>query len=318
MTGYITKRAIESFVVLIVVSIIIFCLMRLLPGDPILMLLTRNQQETFTEERIQEIRHQFGLDKPLVIQYLSWVKGISHGDFGTSLVDNTPVIREVIKRIPITLNISALAFIIGVILGIPAGVLCAVRRGSKADTIITFFANLGITIPSFWLGFMLIYLFGLKLSWFPVMGYTSPFSDLSLNIKQIIMPVICLAVFPIATTARQTRSCMLGVMKEDYMRTAWAKGLKERIIIFRHGLKNGLIPVVALLGVNLSMIIGGSVIIETVFNIPGMGRLAASAVSTQDYPYVQCVVFFIAIVVLLVNFLVDMTYVWFDPRIKYG
>lgn len=317
MTGYIAKRAIESLVVLILVSIIVFCLMRLLPGDPILMLVTRNQQETFSLERIEEIKHQYGLDKPLFIQYFSWVKGISHGDFGKSLIDHTPVLREVTKRIPITLDISAVAFIIGVILGIPAGVLCAVRRSSLLDTIITFLANLGITVPSFWLGFVLVYLFGLKLNWLPVMGYTSPFEDLSLNIKQIIMPVICLAVFPIASTARQTRSSMLEVMKEDYIRTAWSKGLVERLVIIRHGLKNGLIPVVTLLGMSLSMIIGGSVIIETVFNIPGMGRLAASAVSTQDYPYIQCVVFFIAIVVLLMNFLVDMTYAWLDPRIKY-
>jgi peptide/nickel transport system permease protein len=314
---YITKRAIESLVVLILVSIIVFCLMRLLPGDPILMLVTRNQQESFSEERIEEIKHQYGLDKPLLIQYFSWVKGISRGDFGKSLIDNTPVLNEVTKRIPITLNLSAAAFITGIIIGIPAGVLCAIRRGKLADTIVTFLANLGITVPSFWLGFVLIYLFSLKLNWLPVMGYTSPFRDFSLNIQQIIMPVICLAVFPIASTARQTRSSMLEVMKEDYIRTAWSKGLRERLVILRHGLKNGLIPVVTLLGMSLSMIIGGSVIIETVFNIPGMGRLAASAVSNQDYPYIQCVVFFIAIVVLLVNFLVDMTYAWLDPRIKY-
>ena len=165
---------------------------------------------------------------------------------------------------------------------------------------------------------MMIYLFGLQLRWLPVMGYTSPFTDLGLSIKQLIMPVICLALFPMAANARQTRSSMLEVMKQDYIRTAWSKGLKERVIILRHALKNGLIPIITLSGMGLSMIIGGSVIIEQVFNIPGMGRLAITSILNQDYPYVQGITLITATTILLVNLLVDLTYGWFDPRIRYS
>jgi peptide/nickel transport system permease protein len=164
----------------------------------------------------------------------------------------------------------------------------------------------------------MIYLFGLQLKWLPVMGYTSPFTDLSLNARQMIMPVICEALFPLAANARQTRSSMLEVMKQDYIRTAWSKGLRERVIILRHALKNSLIPIITLSGMGLSMIIGGSVIIEQVFNIPGMGRLAITSILNQDYPYVQAITMITATAILLVNLLVDMTYGWFDPRIRYN
>jgi peptide/nickel transport system permease protein len=292
--------------------------MRLLPGDPIWMILSQSQMQEITQEQIDLVRHQNGLDKPLFIQYFSWLGGVLRGDFGKSILNHVPVADEIIRRLPITLNIGLPAFILGIILGIPAGVLCAVRRGKFIDTLVTTLSNIGITIPIFWLGFLLIYVFAIKLHWLPVYGYTSPFDDLTLNIKQIILPIICLAVFPIASTSRQTRSSVLDVMKQDYIRTAWSKGLGERVVIIKHALKNSLIPVVTLSGMGLSMIIGGSVIDETVFNIPGMGRLAVQSVFSQDYPYVQGVVLVVAIVVLLANLLTDIAYSYFDPRIRYN
>jgi peptide/nickel transport system permease protein len=318
MIPYIIRRLILSVIILILVSALVFVSMRLLPGDPIWMILSQSQQQEITQEQIDLVRHQNGLDKPLFVQYFSWLGGVIRGDLGKSILNHVPVADEIIRRLPITLNIGLPAFIMGIILGIPAGVLCAVRRGKFIDTLVTTLSNIGITIPVFWLGFLLIYVFAIKLHWLPVYGYTSPFDDLTLNIKQIILPIICLAVFPIASTSRQTRSSVLDVMKQDYIRTAWSKGLGERVVIIKHALKNSLIPVVTLSGMGLSMIIGGSVIDETVFNIPGMGRLAVQSVFSQDYPYVQGVVLVVAIVVLLANLLTDIAYSYFDPRIRYN
>jgi peptide/nickel transport system permease protein len=222
-----------------------------------------------------------------------------------------------LERIPLTIHLGVLAFILAHAVGIAAGVICAVRRGKWLDTVVTVLANLGITIPTFWLGIMMIYLFAVYLKWLPVMGYTSPFTDFWLSTKQLIMPVISLAVLPMASAARQTRSSMLEVMQQDYIRTAWSKGLKERGVIFKHALKNGLIPVFTLAGLHLSTIIGGSVLIETVFNIPGMGRLAVSSVLNRDYQVTQGITVVIAAAIILVNLIIDISYSWLDPRVRY-
>jgi len=301
-----------------IVSLLVFLAMRMLPGDPIRMLLTQNTQQQYSEEQLVQLRQEFGLDKPLMVQYLRWIGDLFRGDMGKSILSRAPVVEEIFRRIPITLHLGLSAYVIGILLGIPAGVVCAVRRGKFIDTLVTSLSNIGITIPSFWLGVMLIYLFGLQLKWLPVMGYTSPFDDFILSTKQLVMPVLCMALFPIAANARQTRSSMLEVMRQDYIRTAWSKGLQERLIIIRHALKNGLIPVITLSGMGLSMIIGGAVIIEQVFNIPGMGRLAVTSILNQDYPYVQGIILITATTVLLINLLVDLVYGWLDPRIRYG
>lgn len=318
MTTYIIRRLIMAVIVLIIVSLLVFVAMRMLPGDPIRMLVTQSEQQEFTEQQIQELRHQFGLDRPLMVQYFSWIGGIFHGDLGVSILHRAPVAQEIIRRLPITLHLGLTAFVVGILIGIPAGVICAIRRGKWIDTLVTTLANLGITVPAFWLGVMLIYLFGLYLRWLPVQGYTSPFDNLALSAKGLVMPVVCLALFPIASNARQARSSMLEVMRQDYIRTAWSKGLKEQVIIIRHALKNGLIPIITLAGMGLSMIIGGSVIVETVFNIPGMGRLAVTSVLNQDYPYVQGIILMVATFILLINLLVDLAYGWLDPRIRYS
>jgi peptide/nickel transport system permease protein len=318
MTVFIIRRIVLAVIVLLLVTLIVFMSMRILPGDPIYMIITANDSGNTSIEEINRLRHEYGLDKPLILQYFSWLGDVAQGDLGRSIVQKQPVSKAILERIPVTLNLSILALIFGLLVGIPAGVICALKRGRWIDTVVTIFANLGITMPTFWLGFILIYIFSLQLHWLPTQGYTSPLVDAGKNIRQIIMPVFCLSIFPLASITRQTRSSMLEVLRQDYIRTAWAKGLRERSIVIRHALKNGLIPVITLTGMSLSNIIGGSVIIETVFNIPGMGRTAVNAVFAHDYPIVQGCVFVIAITVLLVNLLVDISYGWLDPRIRYN
>jgi peptide/nickel transport system permease protein len=319
MMTYIVRRLLQTVVVLFLVSILIFVALRTLPGNPVLMLVTPNTLKEYTDQQIQALEHEFGLDKPMVVQYFNWISGVLfRGDLGTSIVNRSPVSQSLIRRLPVTFHIGIMAIILAIIIGVPAGVICAVRRGKWQDNVVTLLANIGITAPNFWVGMLMIYFFGLYLKILPVYGYTSPFTNFGMSIKQVIMPVMCLAVFPIASITRQTRSSMLEVMRQDYVRTAWSKGLKERAIIIKHALKNGLIPVVTLLGMNVGIVIGGAVLIETVFNIPGMGRLAVDAILNQDYPIVQGVVLAIAIAVAVTNLLVDISYGWIDPRIRFG
>jgi peptide/nickel transport system permease protein len=318
MISFLIRRLLQSVIVLVIVSLLVFFAMRLLPGDPIRMIITASNTDTFNEEQITEIRHQYGLDRPIIVQYFSWVNDIFHGNLGESILQKVPVSDEVFRRIPITFHLGIMAFIVGLIIGIPLGIISGVRRGTWLDALVTTLANLGITRPSFWLGYLLIYVFAMHFKWLPVMGYTSPFQNFWQNTKEIVMPVFCLALFPIASNARQTRSSMLEVMRQDYIRTAWSKGLRERVVIAKHALKNGLIPIVTLAGLGVPMIVGGAVLIETVFNIPGMGRLAVTSVLNQDYPYVQGIVLIISTAVVFINFAVELTYGWLDPRIRYN
>lgn len=318
MVTFIIRRLIQALFIVFIVSLVVFLVMRLLPGDPVLMYLSQEQVESLTEEQIEQTKIKFGLDKPLMLQYVDWVNGIFHGDFGKSLFFREEVAELLAKRITITLHLGLIAFVVSNVLGISAGVLSALRRGKWVDLVVTIIANIGITIPIFWLGILLIYAFGYKLGWLPIHGYTSPTEDFWLSTRQIIMPVICLAIFVIGAAARQTRSSMLEVLHQDYVRTAWAKGLRERTLVAKHVLKNGLIPIVTLMGMHLGHIIGGAVLIETVFNIPGIGRLSVDAVMSLDYAVVQAVILITAIMIVLANLVVDISYGWLDPRIRYG
>jgi peptide/nickel transport system permease protein len=224
MGTYLFRRILQMILILIIVSAVVFLLVRLLPGDPILMYLTRQDVEGISPETVAKMRHELGLDRPIYVQCVDWVAHVVTGDLGNSLVQRRPVISDIKQRMPITIHLGLSAFFIAVLLGIPFGVIAAVRRGGWLDQVITTFGNLGITVPIFLLGILLIYLFGLRLGWLPIYGYTSPFEDFWLNAKQIIMPVFCLAIPPITATLRLTRSGMLEVMRQDYIRTAWLKG----------------------------------------------------------------------------------------------
>jgi peptide/nickel transport system permease protein len=318
MGTYIIRRILQMILVLLIVTIIVFLAVRILPGDPILIYLTREDMQEITQEQVDVIRHDLGLDRSLFVQYFDWLGHAATGDLGNSIIHRGKVIDDIKRRIPITLYIGGLAFIISIIVGIPMGVVAAVRRGTMLDSVLTSLGNLGITIPIFWLGILLIYAFGFKLGWLPIYGYTSPFKDFWKSTQQIIMPVFCLAVPSVASAVRMTRSSMLEVMRQDYVRTAWSKGLRERAVIIRHALKNGLIPVVTLKGMTLAAIVGGSVLVETVFSIPGMGRLAVEGLNSQDYAVVQGVILVIGTLVLAVNLLIDLSYGWLDPRVRYG
>jgi peptide/nickel transport system permease protein len=317
MTSYIIRRLLQAVIVFFLVSFLVFILMRLLPGDPVLIYASQADVSSTSDEELEILKKEFGLDRPLMVQYGDWVFRAFQGDLGYSIMREETVASIIARVLPVTLHLGLQAFLISAIIGIPAGVTCAVRRGKWIDTGVTVFANIGITIPVFWLGILMIYLFGLHLGWLPIQGYTSPFENFSLSIRQEIMPVFCLTIFAVASTTRQTRSSMLEVIRQDYVRTAWSKGLKERSIIMQHTLKNGIIPVITLQGTSLRRIIGGSTLVETVFNIPGMGRLVVSALLDQDYAIVQGITLVITFVVVLANLAVDLAYGWLDPRIRY-
>ncbi len=319
MTAYIIRRLIQALFVLILVTLIVFFVMRLLPGDPVLIYVAQTAElEAMPPEMLDILRAEFGLDKPIMVQYANWVSGIFQGDFGTSIFYREEVSMLMLERFPVTLHLGVLALIIGAVFGVLAGLLAAVRRGKWLDKVVTPLTYVGITIPVFWLGILLMYAFGLKLQWLPISGYTSPMDDFWLSTRQVIMPVISMAVFGLAANARQMRSSMLEVTQQDYVRTAWSKGLSERKVIVRHALKNSLIPVITLMGIGVGIIFGGSVFVETVFAIPGVGRLLVSSIFGQDYVVVQAITFIIAVIVLVVNLIVDISYGWFDPRIRYG
>jgi peptide/nickel transport system permease protein len=318
MVAYTVRRFLQALFIVIIVSLLVFFVMRLLPGDPVLMYLSQEQMESLSEEQIEFTRHEFGLDKPMIIQYFDWVGQLAQGDLGTSLYYRKSVTELLASRLPVTLYLGTISFVISTTLGIVTGLISAVRRGKAMDLVVTLAANIGITIPIFWLAILLIYAFGVKLGVLPIHGYTSPLEDFWQSTRQIVMPVACLSIFTIGAIARQTRSSMLEVVRQDYVRTAWSKGLQERGVIVRHVLKNGLIPVVTLSGLQVGQILGGSVLIETVFNISGMGRLAVDALFSLDFTVVQAVVLLTASMVVMVNFIVDISYGWLDPRIRYA
>lgn len=306
-----------GILIIFLVTVMVFLFIRLLPGDPLTIYLNKTDMQQLTDEQLYELRVKFGLEKTLPMQYIDWIKGLFVGDFGKSIYYDTDVGLLVRERMPITLYLGVLAFIISGVLGISFGVICALKRGSWIDTLVTLLANIGVTMPSFWVGIILIYLLAVQAGWLPVSGFTSPFENLSKSLKQTIMPVTCLALFPIASLTRLTRSSMLEVIQQDYIRTAWSKGLKERLIISRHTIKNALIPVITVIGLQVAFIFGGSVLIETVFNINGIGRLMTQAVQNQDYLIVQAGTLIIAVIVVISNLVVDISYGWLDPRIRY-
>jgi peptide/nickel transport system permease protein len=317
MGAYIIRRILQMILILLLVTVIVFLMVRLLPGDPIRMFLSQQEQETITQEQIDHLRHEYGLDKPWIVQYFDWLGQIVKGDLGRSIITRQRIVDDVKRRVPITFEIGVIAFILSIIIGIPVGVIAAIRRGTWLDNILTAFGNLGICVPSFWIGYLLIFIVGFKLDWLPIFGFTPIGKDAVMNIRQIIMPVICLGLAPIATGIRLTRSSMLEVLRQDYVRTAWSKGLRERLVIVRHALKNGLLPVVTVKGMTLAGIVGGSVIIETVFSIPGMGRFAVEGLFAHDYPIVQATLLISGAITLTANLLVDLSYGWLDPRIRY-
>jgi peptide/nickel transport system permease protein len=319
MLPYIIRRLFMAVIIVILVTIMVFSAVRLLPGDPLIIFLGQSANiAQMPQERIDELRHEYGLDKPPIVQYFDWIGGVLHGDLGRSITYRDNVATLMAQRFPITIHIGLTAFILGNIIGILLGLVAALRRGTWVDTTATVISYIGITIPVFWLGLLLMYVFGLKLGWLPISGYIPLTQNLWESTKSIIMPVACEMITGTAIIMRQTRSSVLEVSRQDYIRTAWSKGLRERYIVIKHMVKNSLIPVVTLLGMGIGIIFGGSVLVETVFAIPGVGRLLVQSVFQQDYVVVQSGVLVISSIVILSNLIVDISYGWLDPRIRYG
>jgi peptide/nickel transport system permease protein len=312
MVSFIIRRMLQTLLVLVIVTFVVFLVMHSMPGDPVVMYLGPDA----TVEQIDYYTHVFGLDQPLLVQYGKWVAGLCRGEMGRSIVYRRPIASIVWPRLRVTLTVALPAFLIAVVLGVGLGVVAALRRGKLADSVITVFVNIGMAMPVFWLSILLVFVLSLKLGWLPVQGFTRPSEDLAAAVRKLIMPVGVLALGPMASLARQTRSAMLEVVRQDYVRTARAKGVPEGSVIVAHALRNALIPIVTLMGMQLGYMLGGSVLIEQVYVIPGMGNMLITAILNKDYLLVQSMVLVIAAGVSIFNLLVDIAYGLIDPRIR--
>lgn len=312
MGRYILKRLGQTAVVLLILSFLVFMMVSMLPGDPVYAMLGGE----ISQETYDRWYYALNLDKPVVVRYFLWLWDAVRLNFGTSASYHMNVVDVLAERIPTTLYFSLLSFFISIPLGILLGVISAVYRGKKVDTIVTMAANVTCCLPQFWLSVLFLYIFSMSLGWLPSYGFTSPFVDFTKSIRQTIMPLTCLTLGGIASITRQTRSSMLEVIRQDYVRTARSKGLAERKIIYLHALKNALIPVITLMGLRLGMLIGGSMFVESVFNIPGVGTLFVKAIQAQDIPLIQACVLMIALVSSVVNVITDIVYAVVDPRIR--
>lgn len=312
MSGYVVRRFLAVVPVLLTLSIVLFVLQYVLPGDPLAVIVGETTVDPAVEAQIRE---ELLLDKPLPVQYGHWLWRALHGDLGRSYRTKEPVLALVLDRFPVTLQLAIAAWLIGLI-GIPAGVLAATHHNTRLDVLASVLSLLGITIPSFWLGILLIWLFGVRLQWLPPSGYTSVLVDPLDGTRHLVLPAVALGLAVAAVVMRQTRSAMLEVLRQEYVTTARAKGLAERSVIVRHALRNALLPVVTLLGLQIARLLGGTVVVEQVFAIPGMGRLAVSSIQLREVHIVQAVVLVAACVVLLANLVVDLLYVVLDPRIR--
>ena len=316
MTAFIIRRLLMAFFVLILVSLLVFFAMRLMPSDPITMYVIGTGN--LDQEYVEHLRIQYGLDKPLIVQYFKWISGVVTGDFGQSLYYKEKVSTLLSETLPITLYLGVLSMCVSITVGVTIGMLAAIRRGKWLDNIVSPLSVVMICLPSFLLGIFLIYTLGLKLNLLPFAGFVLPWEDFGLSIKKAIMPVLCTSALGLAMNARQMRSSMLEIIRQDYIRTAWSKGLTERVVILKHAMKNSLIPVVTLIGMGVGMVFAGSVITETIFSIPGIGRLFVSSIQGQDYVVVQDLALIFGSFILIVNLIVDISYSWIDPRIRYN
>jgi peptide/nickel transport system permease protein len=308
----ILRRLAALIPLLFIVSVIVWGLLLLIPGDPALAI----AGETATPEQVEDVRRELGLDAPPVVRYLRWMGDVLQGDLGTSLFTSYRVTDAISDRLPVTLSLVGIAFALSVIIGLSVGVIGAVNRGRFLDRLVTVGTSVGIAIPNFWLGLMLITFFALRLGWFPAGGYVSFTSDPLGWARSIALPAITLALAGAAELARQMRAGMVDVLQQDYIRTHRAKGLPDRLIIGRHGMKNALMPVVTVAGLQIARLFGLSTIVEQIFNMQGVGQLAVDAVFKRDVPVIQGVVLMITLVVVLCNLIVDVTYGYLNPKVR--
>lgn len=313
MGAYITRRLITTLLVALGISLAVFMIVRLIPGDPARIMLGIQADES----RIQALRRQLGLDKPLIVQYARWIAQAFHGNLGFSVITGQPVSQAILQRLPVTFSLASGALLVALIIAIPAGIISAIKRNSWFSYLATFLSQVGVAIPDFWLGIMLILIFALWTRLLPPFGYTSPGESLIMWFKRLILPSVSVGVISGSILTRFVRSSMLEVLGEEYVRVARAKGTRERSVILRHALKNAMITIITVTGLQLAYLLSGVVVIEVVFALPGLGRLAFDAVTRRDYPMLQGAVLVVALSFALVNLLVDILYAYIDPRIKY-
>ena len=313
MAIYLLKRIFALVPVLLLVSIFVFLLLRLTPGDPAAIL----AGDAATSEQLERIREAMGLNEPILTQYFTWMGKILQGDLGVSLISGVPVLDMVSQRIGPTISIAVLTIIIAVLAAIPMGVIAAWRHRSWIDYLVMSFSVLGFSVPVFLVGYVLLLVFSVNLGWLPVQGFRPISSGLGSFMERAILPALTLASIYIALIARMTRAAMLDVLGEDYIRTARAKGVSDRRLLFVHALKNAAVPVVTIIGTGFALLISGVVVTESIFNIPGIGRLTVDAVLARDYPVIQAMILLTSALYVFVNLLIDLSYTLFDPRIRY-
>ncbi len=313
MLSEILRRLMATIPVMGVVAIAVFALLHVTPGDPAVII----AGDYATSEDIARIRARLGLDQPFLTQVGIWLGRIARGDLGVSIFSGLPVTTLIKQRAETTVALTVLAMLISIGVGVPLGVLAAWRKGSWIDRLVMIFAVSGFSMPTFWLGFVLVYVFAISAGWLPVQGYRPITSGLWPFLSHMILPGLTLSVVFMALIARMTRASMLGVLSEDYIRTAFAKGLAPRRVLVRHALKNASLPVVTIIGIGFALLIGGAVVTESVFALPGLGRLTVDAIIRRDYPVIQGVILVVSGVYVLINLVVDVLYVVLDPRIRY-
>jgi peptide/nickel transport system permease protein len=314
MLRFALRRIVISVPVLLLVSLLSFAIIWLVPGDPAAAFLDASA----TPAQLAQIRHQLGLDQPFYLQMLSWYGRVLHGDLGESILLHRSVASAIIERVPVTLSLAALALLAAVVLGIVAGTLAAIRHGTWADQSFMTLALLGLSVPDFWLGMVLIFLFAVDLGWFPAGGYVEPSVSLSGWAHCIVLPACSLAAAQLGFIARMSRSAMLEVLGQDFIRTADAKGLPWRVVVTHHALPNALVPILTVAGIIAGGLLGGALVIEQVFSFPGVGRLIVDAVLSRDFPVIQGSLLFVAVIYLVINIVVDMLYAVVDPRVRLG
>ncbi|MDE2515488.1 MAG: ABC transporter permease [Rhodospirillales bacterium] len=313
MLSYVIRRILATIPVMLIVALFVFSLLYLAPGDPAAVI--AGDQASVAD--IARIRASLGLDRPFLVRFGSWLWHVLHGDLGTSIFTNLPVTHMIAQSIQPTFSLMVLTLILSVVVGVPLGVIAAARQGSWIDRSVMLMAVFGFSTPVFVIGYLLAYLFGLELNWLPVQGFTPITQGFWPFLRSLILPSVALGMIYIALIARITRATMLEVLSQDYVRTARAKGVGERSILLLHALKNAAVPVVTVIGLGVGLLIGGAVVTETVFAIPGLGRLTTDAILRRDYPVIQGVVLLFSLTYVLVNLIVDLLYTVFDPRIRY-
>jgi len=313
MFAYIARRLLAAIPVIIMVAVVVFAMLRLTPGDPAAIL----AGDDATTEQLEQIRQSMGLDKPILTQFAVWVGQLAQGDLGQSLLSRKPVLDLISERVGPTVALAVSVLIVTILVAIPMGIIAARHRGKLLDRVVMTLSVFGFSVPVFVVGYLIIYLLALKLGWFPVQGYRPLANGFWPFAQRLVLPTLALSGIYIALVARITRSSIIEVMNEDYIRTARAKGARESAILLRHALKNAAVPIVTIIGIGVAALITGVVVTESVFNLPGLGRLVVEAVLARDYPIIQGLILLFSLAYILINLVVDVLYTVFDPRIRY-